>query len=554
MLNSIYIENIALIKRLSIEPSGGFCVFTGETGAGKSIIIDSLGLLCGARSDKDIIRTGENEALVEGIFCIEDANNLKELEELDIVPEEDGSITVARKISRDGKSGAKINGRSVPLSRLKTAMSLLLSIHGQQDTQAFADNDKQMSLLDSFAKNEDILAEYKEKYVLMRSIEQKLDALNEDGKEREIRLDMLRYRINELRSANVKKGEKEELIAERKYLANCEKIISRSSEAYDLLYNRDGSASEAVDTALDAINALIGIVPEADELSARLESAKYELIDIADTVKEFIESDTDDAQARLDECETRIELIKKLESKYKVSSDEFETLLSDWTDELSINENSEEEKERLAKQLDNAEKELKKVAKSLSLSRRDAAKRLCVRVADELNELDMPGVRFEVGITEKDYSSDGNDFVEFLISANKGEVPKPMSKIASGGELSRIMLCLKCVFADSESIGTLIFDEIDTGVSGRTSEKIGIRLKAASDNGKTQVICVTHSAILASNADAHYKISKSESDGRVITRVELLDFEGRKNELARIMGGLNITDTVLKAAEEMLNK
>ncbi len=553
MLISIYIENIALIKRLSLEPSGGFCAFTGETGAGKSIIIDSLGLLCGARSDKDIIRTGEDEATVEGIFTIEDTKNLDALRELDITPEEDGSITVSRKISRDGRSGAKINGRTVPLSRLKSAMSLLLSIHGQQDTQAFADTEKQLYMLDSFAGNGDELNDYREKYAVHKNIKQKLDSLNEDSKERELRLDMLRYRIGELKSANVKVGEKEELETERKQLANSEKIITKTSETYDLLYGRDGSAAEAVGSAYSAISALEGIIPEANELAERLENAKYELIDIADSVKAYIESDIEDAEARLDDCETRLELIKKLETKYKVSSDKFPELLEEWENELSINENSEEEKAKLQKQLDTSEKELKKSAKKLTETRLDASKRLCKRISEELCELDMPGVRFDVKIEEKEFSPDGSDFAEFLISANKGELPKPMAKIASGGELSRIMLCLKCVFADSESIGTLIFDEIDTGVSGRTSEKIGIRLKNAANGGKTQVICVTHSAILASKADAHYKISKNEQDGRVITNVELLDYEGRKNELARIMGGLNITETVLKAAEEMLN-
>lgn len=551
MLASIYIENIALIKRLSLEPENGFCAFTGETGAGKSIIIDSLGLLCGARSDKDIIRTGEDEATVEGMFYVDDEGTEETLKELDVEPEEDGSITVLRKLSRDGRSGAKINGRSVPLSRLKAVMSLLLSIHGQQDTQAFADTARQLKMLDSFAENSKESGDYKEKYERYTDLRRRLDALNEDSREREIRLDMLRYRISELRSADIKRGEKEELEAERKRLANSERIVSRSSEAYDALYGRDGSAAEAIDNALNAVNSLCGIIDKADELSERLESAKYEIIDVAETVKEFIDEDGD-AELRLDDCESRLELIKKLELKYRVSADEMPSLLEEWLEELDVNENSEEERARLSKLLTEAEKELDNAAQALHLTRKDASSRLCARVTEELNELDMPGVRFEVRLDEKPYSADGADDAEFLISANKGETLKPMSKIASGGELSRIMLCLKCVFADSESIGTLIFDEIDTGVSGRTSEKIGIRLKNASDGGRTQVICVTHSAILAAKADAHYKISKSESDGRVVTSVEKLDCNGRRDELARIMGGLNITETVLKAAEEML--
>lgn len=552
MLLSLYIENIALIKRLSLELGESFCAFTGETGAGKSIIIDSMGLLCGARSDKDIIRTGEEEATVEGIFSVTDEKTLIGLKELDIEPEEDGSITVLRKISRDGRSGAKINGRSVPLSRLRSAVSQLLSIHGQQDTQAFADRERQLMMLDSFAKNDFVLEAYREKYNNYRQIKAKLDSLLDNSREREIMLDMLKYRINELKNANIRENEKEELESERKILANSERIISRASIAYGAIYGSESSALDRIGDALNAVNSLNGIIPEAESLSERLESIKYELLDISETAKSYLDEGNESVDIRLDECESRLELIKKLEMKYKADSNEFPKLLEEWESELSVNENSEAERERLSKLLKTAEKELKESGKALSRTRIDAGKLLCERVKNELNELDMPGVSFEIAFAEKEFASDGCDEAEFLISANKGETAKPMSKIASGGELSRIMLCLKCVFADSEAIGTLIFDEIDSGVSGRTSEKIGIRLKNAANGGKTQIICVTHSAILAAKADTHYKISKSEQDGRVVTEVERLDYIGRRDELARIMGGLNVSDTVLKAAEEML--
>ncbi len=552
MLVSIYIENIALIKRLALEPSGGFCAFTGETGAGKSIIIDSLGLLCGARSDKDIIRTGEDEALVEGMFFI-DERTAKVLKEFDIEPEEDGNITVTRKISRDGKSGAKINGRSVPLSRLKGVMAQLLSIHGQQDTQAFADIDRQREMLDSFADNGIILDEYKEKYRIYKDIKKKSYALDEDSKEREFRLDMLRYRVSELKSAKIQKGEKDELEAERKRLANSERIITNASQAYYQLYGRDGSAAETIDEALSAISALENIIPEAGELAGRLESAKYEIIDISDSIKEYTDNDGENVDARLDECESRLELIKKLEAKYRANADDFPILLEEWESELDINENSEEEKARLAILLEKAKKEMQLCGEKLRESRVTAGEMLCKRMTEELSELDMPNVTFQVSITPlEEWDINGMDEILFLISPNKGEMPKPMAKIASGGELSRIMLCLKCVFADSEAIGTLIFDEIDAGVSGKTSEKIGIRLKKAANGGNTQVICVTHSAILAAKADAHYKISKKEADGRTVTQVEHLDPIGRRDEIARILGGMNITETVIKAAEEML--
>ncbi len=552
MLASIYIENIALIKKLSLEPAGGFCAFTGETGAGKSIIIDSLGLLCGARSDKDIIRTGEDNALVEGIFFVDDKKTLDMLSEFGIEPEEDGSITVTRKLSRDGKSTAKINGRAVPLSRLKSVMSQLLSIHGQQDTQAFADVERQLSMLDSFADNQNEFDDYSAKYRAFKDIKRRLDALNEDSEEREMRMDMLRYKVNELKKAKILKGEKEDLEAERKILVNSEKIVSKAGEAFETLYSRDGAAVESVEAAYSAIISLEAIIPEAGEIAARLENAKYELIDISETVKEYLDTDGENPEKRLDECETRLELIKKLEKKYKASAEQFPSLLEKWQEELDKSENSEEEKLNLEKELEESRKEMNKAAKKLTKTRADAAELLCKRVTEELCELDMPSVTFKVGMTPKECESNGAEEIEFLISANKGETPKSMAKIASGGELSRIMLCLKCVFADSEAIGTVIFDEIDTGVSGRTSEKIGIRLKKAANGGKTQVICVTHSAILAAKADAHYKISKKESDGRTVSNVEKLDFEGRRNELARIMGGVNISDAVFKAAEEML--
>ena len=554
MLQSVYIENIALIKRLSIEPGEGFCAFTGETGAGKSIIVDSLGLLCGARSDRELIRTGEDEALVEGIFRIDDAPTLKALSELETVPDEDGTVTVTRRINGDGRSAAKINGRNVPLARLRAVTSLLMSIHGQQDTQAFADVARQRAMLDSFAGNAAETSEYTRRYGEYRATEAKINALSKDEREREMRLDMLKYRVNELESAAVYKGEKAELEKERKLLANSEKIISRCGSAYDALYLREGSAAEQIKSAADGIATLSGIIPEADGLAERLENAKYEIMDIADALKSYTDTDGENTARRLDEVETRLETIKKLETKYRAEADAFCELLDSWKGELEAFENRDEELAKLNKQLAAEKAALAEAAGKLTKTRAAAAEKLCGRVTKELCALDMPAVVFRVEMRKKDFAPDGADECEFLISANKGEEPRPMAKIASGGELARIMLCLKCVFADTESIGTLIFDEIDQGISGSTSEKIGIRLKKAAGGGKTQVICVTHSAILAAHADHHYKISKSESGGRTETRVEALDREGRRDELARIIGGLDITEAVLKTANELLER
>ena len=410
------------------------------------------------------------------------------------------------------------------------------------------------AMLDSFAGNGAEMNEYARRYADYRSTEAKINALSEDEREREMRLDMLKYRVNELEAAAVYSGEKAELEAERRLLVNSEKIISRCGSAYDALYLREGSAAEQIKEAADGIAALSGIIPEADGLAERLENAKYEIIDIADTLKAYADPEGGNTAQRLDEVETRLEAIKKLELKYRAEADGFAGLLEQWKSELEAFENRDEELAKLNKQLAAQKSALAGAAKALHATRAAAAEKLCARVTEELCALDMPAVVFRVELRQKDFAPDGADECEFMISANKGEEPRPMAKIASGGELSRIMLCLKCVFADTESIGTLIFDEIDSGISGSTSEKIGIRLKKAAGGGRTQVVCVTHSAILASRADHHYKISKSEQGGRTETHVEALDREGRRAELARIIGGLDISEAVLKTADELLER
>lgn len=555
MLCSVYIENIAVIKKLSFEPERGFCALTGETGAGKSIIIDALSLLCGARSDRDIIRTGEQSATVEGIFMPEDNESFcRLLAELDVDAEEDGSVTVTRKIGIDGRSFAKINGRSVPVSKLKTVMSRLISIHGQQDTYAFADEARQLALIDSFAKNAETLRRYREQYAEYCGIKSELARLSTDEAEREQRIDMLRFRISELTDADIKKGEQDQLIAERKRLSNIEKIISKSSEAYSELYAADGSALERIDAAESALNSLAGYIPDGDELLSRIDSAKTELRDIAECISAYTESDGENAYARLDSIETRLSLISRLTKKYGVPADGLTDLLTSWQDELDGICDSDARIASLTVELKESHEKLMQCAAVLTESRINAGKLLAKRVCEELSEVDMPSVGFEVRVESKDYGESGGDTIGFFITPNKGEEPKPMSKIASGGELSRIMLCLKCVLSDSERIETLIFDEIDTGVSGKTSEKIAIRLKKASDGGNTQIICVTHSALLAARADAHYLISKSVTDDRTETEVRLLDTESRLGELSRILGGMNVTDTVRAAARELLEQ
>jgi len=552
MLDSVYIENIALIKKLSLDIPTGFTAFTGETGAGKSIIIDAMQLLCGARSDRAVIRRGESEALVEGIFTVYGSEAAAALAENDITPEEDGTVTVTRRLSADGRSSAKINGRAVPISRLKAVVSALMSIHGQQDTLALSDRARQLALLDSFAADEAERGDYSRLYDKYTDISARIEELAEKSRDRDYRLDMLRYRMGELKRLAVREGEKEELEAKRAILANSEKIAEKSGEAYNLLYAGDNSAAESVSNALNALRALSGIIPEAESLCERLDAAECEIKDIAESLGEYTESES--SGMSLDETESRLEAIRRMESKLGTDASGFGALAEEWQREIDSFENSEELQKELEAERGKAKKALEAAAKALSNARKTAAQRLCKRVCDELAAVDMPGVTFTVDFREKEFSPSGTDEIDFLIGANRGELPGPISKIASGGELSRIMLCLKCVFADSESIGTLVFDEIDTGVSGGTGEKIGARLKLAAGGGQTQVICVTHSALIAAKADSHFRISKSVSDDRTETHIERLEGTARRNEIARLLGGTNITDSVLSAVDELLER
>ena len=532
MLDSVYIENIALIKKLSLDIPAGFTAFTGETGAGKSIIIDAMQLLCGARSDRAVIRHGESEALVEGIFGVSGTEAISALAENDITPDEDGTVTVTRRLSADGRSSAKINGRAVPVSRLKAVVSALMSIHGQQDTLALSDRARQLAMLDSFAGDEAERGEYSKQYGIYTDIAARLALLEEKTRERDYR----------------------PFIHERTEPGGIgsEKIAEKSAEAYNLLYAGDNSAAESVSNALNALNALRGIIPEAESLCERLDAAECEIKDIAEGLGGYTESEN--TGMSLDETESRLEAIRRMESKLGTDASGFGALMDEWQSEIESFENGEELQKRLRAEQSKAGEALRTAAKALSDTRKAAARRLCERVCGELAAVDMPGVTFTVDFREKEPSPTGTDEIDFLIGANRGELPGPISKIASGGELSRIMLCLKCVFADSESIGTLIFDEIDTGVSGGTGEKIGARLKLAAGGGRTQVICVTHSALIAAKADSHFRISKSVSGERTETHIERLEGAARRSELARLMGGTNITDSVLAAVDELLER
>ena len=563
MLTSLHIENIALIRRLDLEPEAGFCAFTGETGAGKSILIDSIGLLCGTsmrgNAARELIRTGEDSALVEGMFLPpEDA--LEALRALEAEPDEDGALFLQRRLASDGRSTAKINGRSVPLSRLREVASCLLTIHGQQDTQTLAGEEKQRRLLDAFAGNEEILAAYRAEYAACRELKKEYEALERLERELAEKQELLVYQAGELKQAKLRRGEEAELLTEHALLANSEKVTENACLAYESLYAGERSAASLVKEAKQALSRLGNILPGDEELTSlrtRLEDALAELVDISETLQPYA-SDREQDAGRLTAVENRLELLSALQRKYRTDENGLLDKLETVTRDLAALENSGADREALESKLRLQEKTLREKADALHTSREKAAGVLAAKVKDALAELDMPGVRFEIRVENRnsklsELTPDGGDVISFLVSANAGEEPRPIGKIASGGELSRIMLCLQTVLADAERIPTLLFDEIDTGISGKTNEKIGRMLAQLASGGKRQIFCVTHAAQLAARASRQYRISKREQDGRTQTDVTLLERAERIDELARIMGGVNVTDTVRRAAEELLD-
>lgn len=550
MLLSLYIENIALIQKLNIELDSGLTVLTGETGAGKTIVVGCLSLLCGARSDRDIIRTGEDHALAEGVFGRLSEKEAEALAELGAEPDADGLVMLSRKISSDGRSVCRINGRTVPVGMLKSVGGCLMNIHGQQESMQLADPSTHLPLLDSFAADEEQLDEYKRLYADYREAERRLRELENAVKDSDERADMLDFQIHELEAVHPKAGEYAELEAESLRLSNFEKIAEGTQKAHDALYAAP-SAYELIKKAENALKKLSAVLPDAEDMAKRLESCSLEVSDIAETLASYSSSDGEDVSARLDRVEGRIAELKRLERKYRVSADELPLRLEELKKERQGIESADEQAAEQKKLLEEKEKLLASAAVVLSDIRKAKACELSEIIKLQLGELDMPSVRFEARFTAKDFSPDGSDEVEFLIAPNKGEEPKPMSKIASGGELSRIMLSVKSALAFAGGAGCSVFDEIDTGISGKTSEKIGIKLKKLAGNG-SQVICVTHSAQIAALADTHLAVAKTQSGERTLTHVETLDSEGRIKEVARIMGGISLTDSVLAAAREAI--
>lgn len=552
MLCSLHIENIALIRRLDLEPSSGFCAFTGETGAGKSILIDAIGLLCGNRSEKELIRSGEDYALVEGMFFLPEGEVRERLTALGAEFEEDGTLFLQRKITSDGRSSAKLGSRAIPLSFLREISSMLLRIHGQQDTRGLSTEERQRELLDAFAHDSEAKRAYEAAYSAWNGTAKELKALSENALQLAERSDLLKYQQQELKMAKLKPGEEAELLAQHKILANAEKITENAAAAYEALYIGERSALVQLQTAKAAVNRLVGIIPEGEELKGRLEDLYAEITDVSDTLNGYAEGG-DVSASELTRIEDRLEKLSALQRKYRTDEQGLLDKLASVTHDLELEESADDRIEELKNRLKKEEETLHKMGKLLTEARSSAARTLSAQVQTSLADLDMPKVRFEISIEPAEPTVSGEDTVSFAVSANAGEEPKPIGKIASGGELSRIMLCLQVALADVEQMPTLIFDEIDTGISGKTNEKIGRMMQRIAGEEHTQVICVTHAAQLAARAAHQYRISKSEKDGRTETEIRELDEQGRIEELSRIMGGLTLTDAVRAAAKELLD-
>lgn len=551
MLSVLKIENIAIIERSEIEFSRGFNVLSGETGAGKSIILDSINAVLGFRTSRELIRTGASEAEVTALFSSVGSNVEDKLRELSLPLNPDKTLLVSRVISPD-KNICRVNNALTNVTALREIGAELISIHGQQDNRELLNNETHITYIDSLSDIAVLSAEYRAAYNELSDLKARIKRLSGNREEKARKIDILSYQIDELEKAEINPGEWAELKNRRTELQNFGKIQESLSVAYDALSGGDSykGAVEMVSGAYRELSNVGKFSVDAENLSEKLGNLYYELSDIADSIRDSI-SDDGFSYTELEEIENRLNLLYKLSKKYGETEDEMLAFLENAKKELSEISLSDDMLDKLKVKYSKKLEEAGVLAKKLSEKRKKEAALFSQKVCDELRFLDMPYVEFLVDFKETDLCENGIDSVEFLISANVGEIPKPIAKIASGGELSRIMLALKTVLADKDKIPTMIFDEIDSGVSGRAALKVASKLKAVSD-GK-QVICVTHLAQLMSYADSHYLIEKAVRDGKTYTGVTLLDLEGRKKEIARITSGGEITQTQLDNALEMIN-
>lgn len=553
MLRSLHIENIAVIRRADIDFETGFSALTGETGAGKSIIIDSINLLLGNRSSRAIIRTGADHATVSALFDALSPAILQTLSDMGFSCE-DGSLMLQRTLGIDGRSQTRLNGQSITQGMQKEIARLLVSIHGQSDNQKLLQKSTHGELVDAYARPERELAAYREVWQKLRDVQKQIEDIRVDESEKLRLREILQFQISDIDSVKPKIGEEEALTRELERLANAEKINRQAELVYRALKGSEkGSAILLLSRAQSAMSSIGGMVEGADALAERLAAVSSELEDIAETAIGFTDDDREDPTARIDRIEGRLDAIFKLKRKYGGSVEAVLAFRDSATDKLDRLNSSEERLETLQKAVKVLNQEAFDLAAALTEKRREAAKIITEQVIDALAFLDMPKVRFEIQVTPCALGANGADDIEFLIATNAGEPLLPMIRIASGGELSRIMLALRSVLNDRDGAATVIFDEVDTGVSGKTARKIGMKLRETAQN-TAQVLCVTHSAQIASLADTHFLISKSERSGRAETDVKALDDSARVEEIARILGGIHITDAQRAAAKEMMTE
>lgn len=550
MLKSLSIENIAVIEKADIDFSEGLNVLTGETGAGKSIVVDSINAILGERTSRELVRHGAGYANVTALFQDVNESVISAAEKMGIACE-NNEIFISRRISAAGKSFCKINGCACTAAMLREIGENLINIHGQHDSQALLNPDFHYLFLDMLAADKSLYEEYRAAFKRLISVRKRLKLLTQDADTKDKRLEILNYQIEELTKADIKPNEWQELKNKQELAQNSQALAQALNES---LYAINGDEEfGGIASSLASVRRTLLSFDNIDSDLAEINSKINSVIDYTDEVKSLIEDKLEGinfSEEELNAIEERLNLLYNFSKKYGETEDDMLNYLQDAVNQRDAINMSDDEIEYLNAEYDNAYDSVISAANTLSDYRKGIAKAFEERVKAELNYLDMPNVQFVVEFTQGNLSVNGYDKIEFLISSNPGEPPKPLAKIASGGELSRIMLAIKNIIADKDSVQTLIFDEIDTGVSGRASRKIGLKLKSVSKH--TQVICVTHSAQIAACADCHLEIKKSVENGRTYTTVNQLDFEQRKYELARIMGGLEITDSLLESAEELL--
>lgn len=547
MLRELSIENLAVIEKASAHFGGSFNVFTGETGAGKSILIGGINAILGQRTTKEIVRTGAKKAVITALFDELPKAVADKLEELGFTAEDE--LLMSREIFADGKSGARINGRTATAAMLKEIGSMLVDVHGQHENRILMSNDNQRDILDNYGGITEKLEPYKEKFREFAKVQRRLKTLQEELKTRELKIEHLSGIVEELSALGLAKGDGESLEAELLRVQNTARIQQAVWGAYNALSSEDGAAAgELLQRSAELIDGIAGVEPKARQLAERLRAVIPEVNDIAD---ELFSLTSDDYEEREAELSDKVSALKHAKRKYNMDADALVDYLDECKAQLAELSGADDEIDALSEQRHKLAEEVRVLADEISELRKKTAKRLSEEICKQLEFLDMPNVRIIFAINPDKITINGRDSVEMLISANAGEEPKPMNKIASGGELSRIMLAIKSVLAECDDIPTLIFDEVDAGISGRAAQKVGIKLRETAE--KRQVLCITHLAQIAAKADVHLLIEKQSDGERTFTHITELDHDGKIHELARIIDGTE-SESALAAAEEMLKK